>query len=264
MSAATARSLPVFFTAHGSPMNALGRSAFARSLAEWGRQWPACRALLLVSAHWRAAQARLTGAARPETVHDFFGFPEELYELRYPAPGDPELARHVAGMLSQAGFEAAVDERRGLDHGAWAPLLMAVPDARLPVVQLSLLRASPARHVELGAALAPLRDEGVLIVGSGNLVHNLGTAILEDEAAPVEAWAGEFDQWVAERLQAGDHAALADYQARHRFGARSHPTDEHYLPALVAAGAAGPAARVSFPSEGCEHGTLSLRCARFD
>ncbi len=252
------------FTAHGSPINALGRSGFARSLAEWGRRWPACRALLLVSAHWRAAQARLTGAARPETVHDYFGFPEELYALRYPAPGDPELARAVAGLLSRAGFESGVDEGRGLDHGAWAPLRVALPEAQVPVVQLSLLRASPARHVELGAALAPLRDEGVLIVGSGNLVHNLGTAVLADEAAPVEGWAREFDQWVAERLLAGDHPALADYRQQHRFGARSHPTDEHYLPLLVAAGAAGPGARASFPVEGFEHGTLSLRCARFD
>lgn len=245
-------------------MNALGRSAFARSLAEWGRQWPACRALLFVSAHWRAPQARLTGAARPETVHDFLGFPEELYELRYPAPGDPELAREVAGLLSRAGFDAAVDERRGLDHGAWAPLRVALPEAQVPVVQLSLLRAAPARHVELGAALAPLRDGGVLIVGSGNLVHNLDTAVLEAEAAPVEGWASEFDQWVAERLLAGDRPALADYRAQHRYGARSHPTDEHYLPVLVAAGAAGAQARVSFPIEGFEHGTLSLRCVRFD
>lgn len=264
MSTAAARSLPVLFTAHGSPVNALGCSAFARSLAEWGRQWPACRALLLVSAHWRAAQARLTGAARPETLHDFFGFPEELYELRYPAPGDPELARDVAGLLSRAGFAAAVDERRGLDHGAWAPLRAALPEAPVPVVQLSLLWDSPARHVELGAALAPLRDQGVLIVGSGNLVHNLGTAVFEDPQAPVADWSREFDAWVAERLLAGDHAALADYRQQHRLGARSHPTDEHYLPALVAAGAGGPGARVSFPVQGFEHGTLSLRCARFD
>lgn len=264
MSPDAAAPQPVFFCAHGSPMNALGNSAFARSLSGWGRGWPACRAILLVSAHWRATQARLTGAAWPETVHDFFGFPVELDALRYPAPGDPALALRVAGLLAAAGFESGVDQARGLDHGAWAPLRVALPEAEVPVVQLSLLRASPARHLELGAVLRPLRDEGVLIVGSGNLVHNLGTAVLEDVGAPAAAWSREFDQWVAERLRAGDHADLAGYATRQRHGALAHPTDEHYLPVLVAAGAAGAEARVSFPVEGFEHGTLSLRCVRFD
>lgn len=261
----TAERLPVCFTAHGNPMNALGRTAFARFLSSWGRDLPRPRALLLVSAHWEARSLLVTAAERPETIHDFSGFPRELYALSYPSPGDPTLARRIRELLARAGFDAALDASRGLDHGAWAPLLGLFPGADLPVVQLSLLAGAPfARHLEVGRALAPLRQQGILILGSGNLVHNLATADLAHEDRPPAAWTVAFDDWVRQRLDAWDLAALAAFQEAAPHGRRAHPTAEHYLPLLVTCGAADPKPRLSYPYQGFEHGTLSLRCVRMD
>jgi 4,5-DOPA dioxygenase extradiol len=256
---------PICFTAHGNPMNALGRTAFARFLIRWGADLPRPRALLVVSAHWEQARLQVTAAERPETIHGFYGFPQELYGLSYPAPGDPALAKRVQARLRGAGMEASLDPTRGLDHGAWAPLRGLVPAADLPVVQLSLLAGVPfPRHLEVGRALAPLRDEGVLILGSGNLVHNLATADLGQADLPPVAWAVAFDDWVRHGLDTWDLAALAEFAERAPYGGQAHPTAEHYLPLLVACGAADPRPRVSYPYEGFEHGSLSLRCVRMD
>lgn len=256
--------MPVWFSAHGNPMNALGGTPFATFLSKWGRTASGPRAILMVSAHWESARLAVTSSERPGTLHDFYGFPAELYTLRYPTPGDPDLALRVVRLLGDAGLAAADDGRRGLDHGAWAPLLFLFPEADIPVLQLSLTRpANLQEHVAAGRALASLRDEDVLIVGSGNIVHNLGAADLSARDLPVERWAEEFDSWVAERLLAWDIEALCrPWDGPH--GRRAHPTLEHYAPLLVAAGAAGPdKPGISFPFATFEHANLSMRCVEF-
>ncbi|MCK6682924.1 MAG: dioxygenase [Thermoanaerobaculia bacterium] len=256
--------MPVWFSAHGNPMNALGGTPFATFLSRWGRTVSRPRAILMVSAHWESTRLAVTSSGRPGTIHDFYGFPAELYTLRYPAPGDPELARQLLRLLGDAGLAATADERRGLDHGAWAPLLFVLPEADIPVVQLSLTRpANLHEHLAVGRALSPLRDEDVLIVGSGNIVHNLGAADLSARDLPVERWAEDFDSWVAERLLAWDVEALCrPWQGPH--GRRAHPTLEHYAPLLVVAGAAGSEKpEISFPFATFEHANLSMRCVEF-
>lgn len=254
---------PVYFIGHGNPMNALGDTPLSVFLRSWGQSLTGVRAIVVVSAHWRGSVAKITSSPAPETLHDFFGFPERLFALRYAVPGHPDVARRVADLLRAKLFEAVLDEGRGLDHGVWAPLIVARPQADLPVVQVSLLRATPERHLELGRALAPLRDEGVLLVGSGNLVHNLGTAVFDEPEAPVAEWAAAFDAWAAEQLEARNDDALTAV-TQTPAGHQAHPTDEHFVPVLVCAGAAGREARVSFPYQAFEHGTISMRCVRFD
>ncbi|MCG3192155.1 MAG: 4,5-DOPA dioxygenase extradiol [Thermoanaerobaculia bacterium] len=256
--------LPAWFTAHGNPMNALGKTPFSEFLSRWGRSVAQPRAILAVSAHWESLGTKVTSSARPETIHDFYGFPRELFTLRYPAPGSQVLATRVVELLAGAGIPASEDARRGLDHGAWAPLLFLFPDAEIPVVQVSLTRPSNLmEHVAVGRALSPLREEGVLIVGSGNLVHNLGEADLRDRDLPVDRWAEEFDEWVANRLGAWDVEALCrPWDGPH--GRRAHPTLEHYAPLLVVAGAAGSEKpEISFPFATFEHANLSMRCVEF-
>ena len=254
--------LPVLFTAHGSPMNALGTTAFAAKLRAWGAGWPRPSAILCVSAHREETPLSLTASARPATVHDFYGFPAKLYQLRYPAPGAPAVAGRAAALLAAAGLPARLDDAAGLDHGTWAPLRVALPAADVPVVQLSL----PARSrletcAAMGRALGPLRDEGVLLLGSGNLVHNLREADLSAVDLPADSWAAALDEWVAERISAGDLDALASLAGAPN-ARRAHPTLEHYAPVVACAAAAGDDA-ASFPVTGFEHANLSLRCVRW-
>ena len=232
------QSLPSVFVSHGSPMHALQPGAAGAAWTALGRRWPKPRAILIASAHWETNLPMLTGAAQPETIHDFSGFPEPLYRLRYPAPGAPELAQRAQALLRQGGFTAAIDGTRGLDHGAWAPLLYAYPDADVPVVQLSIQPALGTKHhLAVGKALRPLKDEGVLIIGSGHLTHNLRDWA-RGRGAP-EPYAREFQQWVFDRLQSHEIEKLADYRTLSPQGVRAHPTDEHFLPLFVALGAAG-------------------------
>jgi 4,5-DOPA dioxygenase extradiol len=245
-------------------MNALGGTPFSQGLASWGARLPTPRALLVVSAHWESRGVAVTAATQPETIHDFGGFPEALYTLQYPAPGAPDVAREVALVLAAGGITARLDQRRGLDHGAWSPLLFLRPKADVPVVQLSLDRERTLLElVDVGRALRPLRDRGVLILGSGNVVHNLGTADLENRDAPAEAWSREFDAWARDRLLAWDLPALALPESGPH-GRAAHPTREHYAPIMVVAGAADPRPVVGFPWEGFEHATLSMRCVQLD
>jgi 4,5-DOPA dioxygenase extradiol len=256
--------MPVLFSAHGNPVNAIDDNAFTRFLRGWASTLPAPRAILAVSAHWAAPEVSATTSLTPPTIHDFSGFPRPLYALRYPVLGDPALAARAVDLLRVWGIPARLEGRRGLDHGVWSPLIHIWPDASIPSVQMSLLQgAAMARHVEVGRALAPLREEGVLILGSGNIVHNLATAELGDRDLPVQPWAAEFDAWVAAKLEAHDLEALASFSDAAPHGHMAHPTPEHFLPVLVAAGAAEDS-RVSFPYTGFEHGTLSRRCVRFD
>ncbi len=253
--------MPVLFVGHGSPMNAIEDNQWARGFRDLARALPRPRAVLAVSAHWYVEGTFTTASARPETIHDFGGFPEALYRIQYPAPGDPALARRAAGLVG-AG-RATTTEGWGLDHGTWSVLLHVWPAADVPVVQLSIDgRLPPDRHLAIGRALAPLRDEGVLILGSGNVTHNLRQAFAAmrsgDRATP--AWARDFDGEVARALSAHDTGALVRAPTTEA-GRMAHPTPDHYLPLLYVAGAAGPGDDVRFPITGFDLGSLSMRCA---
>jgi len=218
--------MPALFLGHGSPMNAIEDNEFHRGWRALGRRLPRPRAVLCVSAHWETRGVYAGAADSPETIHDFHGFPKALFDVQYRAPGDPALARRAAELSG-----AQQDPQRGLDHGAWGVLIAMYPDADVPVVQLSLDTSRPgAFHYALAKKLAPLRDEGILVVGSGNIVHNLGVWRPGD-ARPCD-WALRFDAEVRKRIDAGDHQSLADYPSLGRDARMSIPTPEHYLPLL--------------------------------
>lgn len=249
--------LPVLFISHGAPTFALEPGLLGPQLTALGQRLQGVRAVLVISAHWQAHGADVTGAAAPQTVHDFGGFPEPLYRLRYPAPGATALAAETAAQLQAAGFESAVDPRRGLDHGAWVPLLHLLPRADVPVLQVALphdLDGSAA--LRLGAALAPLRQRGVLIVGSGGVTHNLRD-YFRGPTAPVD-YAPRFVAWVHARLQARDSEVLARYRSATPDGVRAHPTEEHFLPLLAAFGASDSGDSLQALEGGIDHQVLSM------
>jgi 4,5-DOPA dioxygenase extradiol len=229
-----------------------------------GAHLPRPKAILCISAHWDALEPSLTASKAPGTIHDFYGFPKELYQLTYPAAGEPALAEHVAELLKQAGLSAKLDPERGLDHGTWNPLLLIYPDHDIPVVQLSLLsRGTTADHVALGKALAPLRDEGVLIIASGAATHNL-RAVAWD-GGPTPAWAKEFDDWLHDRLVAGETDRLINYRSEIRSGALAHPSEDHLLPLYVALGAASLSGAKARPiHRSFAHGSLSMAAYEWD
>ena len=229
--------LPSLFLAHGSPMLALEGGAWKESLGALGRSLPKVRAVLVCSAHWEAAGPfRLSSAEVPGVMHDFGGFPDELYTLDYPAPGAPALAAEAAALLRGAGLKAVLDPERPLDHGAWVPLRALYPEARTPVIQLSLPRPrTPEQLLAAGRALAPLRERGVLILGSGGVVHNLRLLDWAEATGP-RPWALAFEGWLRERLAAGE--SIADWK-KAPGAAESVPTSEHLDPLFVALGAAG-------------------------
>ncbi len=227
---------PSVFVSHGAPTLPMEDIPARRFLGELGRSLGRPRAVLCISAHWERTDPALSLAEAPETIYDFHGFPRALYELDYPAPGAPDLARAVAKLLATAGVEAALVEHRGLDHGAWVPLMLMYPGADVPATQLSVQSEDgPAAHQALGRSLAPLRAEGVLILGSGGAVHNLREWRAGDSTVP--DWAVAFDDWLVDRIEADDLAALTDYRAQAPEGPRAHPTEEHFLPLFVAMGA---------------------------
>lgn len=250
--------LPSVFISHGSPMHALHPGAAGEAWAALGRSLPRPKAIVIASAHWETNVPMLTGSPRPETIHDFYNFPEPLYRLRYPAPGDPALAQRVQSLLKEAGVTAGIDGTRGLDHGAWAPLLYAYPQADIPVVQVSLQPAfGPTHHVALGRALRKLSDEGVLVVGSGHLTHNLRDMDRSGRAGPAP-YAKEFQQWVFEKIEARALDELAEYRSRSPHGVRAHPTDEHFLPLFFALGAARDGARPERIYDAIDSGALAM------
>jgi 4,5-DOPA dioxygenase extradiol len=234
--------LPVLFLGHGSPMNAIEDNVFSRGWADMARRLPKPRAILCISAHWETQGLAVSGAAAPETIHDFFGFPQALFDVRYRSPGAPWLAERVRDLL--APRPVAIDPRRGLDHGAWSVLLPMYPAADIPVVQLSLDRSlSPRQHYELGKGLAPLRDEGVLIIGSGDIVHNLRVDF-RHAAAP--EWASRFNETAKAMILAGDDETLAAYDALGEDAALSINSAEHYLPLLYVLAARRPGDDIAF------------------
>jgi len=231
MHSAPTQTLPVLFLGHGSPMNAIEDNVWSRAWRALGARLPRPRAILCVSAHWETQGPWVTGSAAPSTLHDFGGFPQALFDARYPAPGDPALAQRVVDLLGDA--RARIDSERGLDHGAWGVLKPMYPDADIPVVQLGIDSRRPgAWHVALAQRLAPLRDEGVLVVASGDIVHNLRLFDFRD-AAPLP-WASRFRDRVNALIVEGDLPALADWPALGDDAALSIPTPEHYLPLLYA------------------------------
>lgn len=251
--------LPTLFLSHGSPLHAVNPGGAGPAWASLGRKLPRPRAVLVASAHWESSVPMLTGNPQPQTIHDFAGFPEELYQLRYPAPGAPELAARVVALLKAAEIAAGIDGCRGFDHGAWVPLRWIYPDADVPIVQLSLQPGlGPAHHLRLGQALRPLADEGVLIIGSGHATHNLRDWISNPQRQEPLRYAQDFAAWLRSALAAGDTEALLAYRERAPEAVRAHPTEEHFLPLFVAWGAADPSARAERFAEGFESGALAM------
>ena len=250
--------MPALFIGHGSPMNAVLDNAFTRAMGALGRALPRPEAVLCVSAHWLTeGELRLNGSADFETIHDFGGFPDELYTIKYAPPPAAEAASRTAALLEPA----PVVEGRGLDHGAWTVLRMLYPEADVPVYQLSVDYPAEGKfHYELGRRLAPLRKEGILILGSGNIVHNLGRMNPEMDSPPAQ-WAREFDLQVKDYIDKGRRAELADYAALPG-GRLSVPTPDHYWPFLAALGA-GLEDKASYPYEGYHHASLSMRAVLF-
>lgn len=267
MSSAAPRSdegpAPVLFLGHGSPMNAIADNEWSRAVRALGASLPRPRALLAISAHWVLPGTFVTDNAAPPTIHDFGGFPRELFEVSYPAPGAPELAARVVRLLVHHGARARSDW--GLDHGTWSVLVHLLPRADVPVLQLSIdARLSPAGHIAVGRALAPLRDEGVCILGTGNMTHNLRDAFANMRARRSETprWALEFDAAVTRALESRDEQALAAALSSDD-GRAAHPTPEHFLPLLYAYGASSAEEPVTFPIVGFDAGSLSMRSVRF-
>ena len=257
--------LPTIFLSHGSPMHALdagGAGTAWRAIAE---SLPKPRAVLVASAHWETSLPMLSGGERPETIHDFSGFPPALYRLQYAANGSPALAQQVAGLLRAAGHAPAINACRGLDHGAWVPLRWMYPEHDVPVVQVSVQPSlGTEHHLGLGTALAPLAGDGVLVIGSGHVTHNLRDwALHRNDAEPLD-YAVQFADWLHERLVAGDRDAVLDYRARAPSAARAHPSEEHFLPLFVAWGAAGDEHRVTRAHHAVEGSALSMDAYVFD
>jgi 4,5-DOPA dioxygenase extradiol len=251
-------SFPLLFVSHGAPTFALEPGLAGKKLAELGRELPQPHAIVVLSPHWMTrVEVSVTASSAPETIHDFGGFAHALYELSYPAPGAPELARYVVELLQTAGWKARLDPARGLDHGAWVPLMHLAPRANIPVVQVSMPATLDTRSAwQLGEALKPLRDMNVLIVASGSLTHNL----YEFRGATTHGadYVKQFAAWTASTLQAGNIDQLLDYKQYAPSAERAHPTDEHFLPLFIALGAAGKGYQAQVLEGGITHGVLAM------
>jgi 4,5-DOPA dioxygenase extradiol len=252
---------PALFVSHGAPSAALDDDDYTRALGGWARRRPPPLAVVVVSAHAEApGPVRVNAAAEPALVYDFYGFPAPLYRLRYPAPGSPDLAREVVATLAAAGLDAVLDVQRGWDHGVWVPLRLLYPAADVPVVALSLpVPRAPEGLVAMGLALAPLRSRGVLLLGSGGIVHNLSRLRMDANAAPTEPWAEAFGSWVEDRLAECDVEGLLAYRSRAPHPDLAVPTTEHFDPLFFVAGAREARDRVESVYEGFRYGSLSLR-----
>src|ERR1043165_2082711 len=249
--------LPAIFFGHGNPMNALLDNQYTQAWNAIGQQLPRPKAILAISAHWYVPETGVTITTAPRTIHDFGGFPRELYQGEYPAPGDPELARRVQQIL--APLPVTLDERWGLDHGTWSVLRHVYPQADVPIVQLSIDETRPASfHFELGAKLAPLREEGVLIVGSGNLVHNLHAYGWGRHVPDPYDWAVRFEEQARQMMQAGEFNPLIQYEKLGRDAQLAIPTPDHYLPLLYVVSTRQGREEISFPVEGVDGGSISM------
>lgn len=249
---------PVLFLAHGSPMNIVLENSFTDSLAQLGGKIPKPTAILVVSAHWQTKGTFITASPAPETIYDFYGFPPELYDVTYPCPGGANLMAQWATVLKNA--DIAYDEQRGLDHAAWAVLKHLYPNADIPVMELSLdYGKNPEEHYQLAKKLAPLREQGVMIIGSGNIVHNLREINWDMDGKPHE-WGIRFDEKVKEYILAGKYAELIAYEKMGKDALLSIPTVEHYLPMLYSLGLQTAGEEVDFSHEGFQNASMSMRC----
>ena len=252
---------PSLYISHGSPMLALEPGASGPALARLAAELPKPKAIVIVSAHWESNELLVSGNPRPETWHDFGGFPQALFDVQYPAPGNPQLAAEVVELLKAADLPARIDAKRPFDHGVWVPLTLMYPHADIPIVQVSLpTRGGPALQTRVGHALASLREHGVLLIGSGSITHNLRE--LDWHAGPesVEPWAKSFRDWMIEKLAADDEVALHDYRQQAPNAVRNHPSDEHLLPLYFARGAGG---EFSISHQGFTMGALGMDIYRF-
>jgi 4,5-DOPA dioxygenase extradiol len=259
--------MPVGFIGHGAPTLALEKdNPVVEAWKAWGQSLPKPKAVLVVSAHWLQKPPHLGPLNLVPLTYDFSGFPQELYEVEYEAPPAPKLAKEILHLLERLGMKPGTNSDRGLDHGAWVPLMYLFPRADVPALQISIgTNVSMSEHLTLGQALAPLRSKGVFILGSGNMTHNLRKVDFSNREAPVVPWAKEFDEWCVENLNRFDLNSLANYQKLAPQAAMAHPTDDHFTPLLVAAAAAGKEGKpkIRYPYEGYEHGSLSMRCVEF-
>lgn len=248
---------PVLFISHGAPTFAIEPGILGPKLNALGAQLSGIKAVLVVSAHWQTCGMSVSTDAKPETIHDFGGFPSRLYDLHYPAAGAPDVAAQAVQLLRDAGFSTATDQGRGLDHGAWVPLIHLLPNAQLPVFQVSMpYDLTTAQAVHLGRTLAPLREQGVLILASGSMTHNLGE--FRQGVAAGDRYVQEFSNWVITAVRANAVNAVVQYRTAAPHAERAHPSEEHFLPLLVAMGARCNGESVTLIEGGIEHGMLSM------
>jgi 4,5-DOPA dioxygenase extradiol len=257
--------MPALFISHGAPTLPLENSPARRFLENLGKELPRPNSILAVSAHWTTRGPTVSVARQPDTIHDFYGFPDALYRLRYPAPGAPDLGGRVADLLRLRELQVDVDETRGLDHGAWTPLILMYPQADIPVAQLSVQpQLGAAHHWKIGDALRPLRDEGVLILASGSATHNLDELRNYVPGSPPAIWAARFGEWLAAALQERRDEELLAYRERAPDAVRNHPTEEHIVPLFVALGAATPGVPVKRLHSSYAYGVIGMDAYRFD
>jgi len=253
--------MPAIFFGHGNPMNALQQNEYTKTWAQIGQSIPRPRAIVCISAHWYVPFTAVTAMTAPRTIHDFGGFPRELYRVQYPAPGDPQLANNIQKLL--APTTVALDQEWGLDHGTWSVLCHVFPQADIPVVQLSIDETQPpAFHFELGKRLAALRDEEILIIGSGNLVHNLHAYAWGQHSAQAYDWAVRFEAEALQMITDRNFVPLLDYESLGRDAILSVPTPDHYLPLLYVIALARPNENISFPVTGFDGGSVSMLAVR--
>ena len=255
--------LPALFISHGAPNVILYDSPTRQFLARLGEQMSRPRAIVAISAHWEARAPTVNATAQPQTIHDFSGFEPPLYQMNYPAPGAPELAREVARRIESAGIRAAVDDARGLDHGVWVPLKLMYPQAEIPVTHVSVQsRDTTQHHFLIGQALRDLREDNVLILASGNATHNL-REMMPDGSEPPD-WVTSFATWLRQKIAEGDTHELLDYRIHAPFAQQNHPTEEHFLPLFAALGAATPGVAGRMIHSGTTFGVLEMDAYAFD
>ena len=260
--------IPSIFVSHGPPTLIIDSGPTVDFLRGLSAEFDRPKEILCISAHWETAAPAVSVAKQPQMIYDFYGFPDPLYQMTYPAPGAVDAAGKAIAALSDAGFACTADAEQGYDHGCWVPLMLMYPEADIPVAQLSIqVDAGPAHHFEIGEALAPLRDEGVLILGSGNATHNLQDALGNMRAGtpnpPTPEWATDFDNWVTDRVVAGDTDSLIDYRQSVPHAVQAHPRDEHFLPLFANIGAAAGAPGRQIHAE-FMFGSLSMAAYAFD
>jgi 4,5-DOPA dioxygenase extradiol len=258
--------LPTLFVSHGAPTLPLERGVPAREfLSGLGTRFPGITAVLCISAHWNTPRPAVNTSAKPATIHDFYGFPKELYGITYPAKGAPDLAGRVAALVGGAGLPCDTDTGHGLDHGAWIPMMLMFPGAGVPVVQLSVQgHLDPARHLALGNAIASLRHEGILVVGSGGAVHPLGDpSVALGEGFPTDSWASAFNEWLNRAVTSGDRESLIHYRELAPSAVHAHPYPDHFMPLFVAMGAAGQGAKGRVIHQSWYWGNLGMGAFEF-